>query len=126
MNDETLLLRQVHPSFVQGDRITSQVFTPRTQGGNRLSVYDGDQIEPETSWRHYTARLRHASTGVMAVSVLECTRQGLQAYPDPTDFPEHAVIDFGQMQGGKVKATAKRLRTAAADRGWLYREEGQP
>ena len=126
MNDATLLLRQVHPSFVQNDRITSQVFKPRSNHQNRLSVYDGDQISAEAAWQHYMERLHLASAGVVAVTVSECTRQGLQAYPDPTDFPEHAVIDFGQMQKRGIRTTAQRLRDAAQDRGWLYREGVQP
>ena len=123
MNPETLLLRQVHPAFVQADRITSQVFTPRATDQNRLSVYDGDQISAEQAWKHYTEEQRLMSAGVVAVTVAECLKEGLNAYPDPSDFPEHVVIEFGEMGKGRTKAVAKRLRVVAEQRDWLYREE---
>ena len=123
MNDLTLLLRQVHPTFVQRDRITSQVFTPRTGGPNRLSVYDGDQISAEAAWEHYENKLNLRSNGVVAVTVSECGGIGLQARPDPSDFPEHAVIEFGSTVKGYIRAAAKRLRVAAEQRSWLYRIE---
>lgn len=121
MNDETLLLRQVHLRFVQRDRVTSQAFTPRSTDGNRLSVYDGDQIEPEAAWRHYTTRQALESAGVMAVTVTECRGFDLPVWPDPEPFPEHAVIDFGALGRNAINRAAKRLRDAASRRGWRYR-----
>ena len=121
MNEATLLLRQVHPRFVQRDHVTSQAFTPRSTDRNRLSVYDGDQIEPEAAWRHYTTRQSLESEGVMAVTLAECTRLDLPVRPDPEPFPEHAVIDFGALGRSAVSRAAKRLRDAASRRGWLYR-----
>ena len=123
MNDRTLLLRQVHPSFVQGDRITSQVFTPRSSDQNRLSVYDGDQISVEAAWGHYEGELHLRSAGVVAVTVSECVSLGLQACRDPSHFPEHAVIAFRRIEKGCIRTLAKRLRVSAEERGWLYRKE---
>ena len=123
MNPETLLLRQVHPAFVQADRVTSQVFTPRVNDQNRLSVYDGDQISAEQAWGHYTEELHLLSAGVVAVTVAECLKEGLSARADPTDFPEHAVIEFGAMGKGDIRTVAKRLRVVSEQRGWLYRQE---
>ena len=123
MNAGTLLLRQVHPSFVQRGRITSQVFTPRLTDGNRLSVYDGDQISAESAWRHYTERQGRMSAGVVAVTVEECDGEGLEVHSDPSDFPEHAVIEFGEKDKGQIRAVAKRLRLAAEQRSWRYQSE---
>ncbi len=120
MNDETLLLRQVHPRFVQRDRVTSQAFTPRPTDGNRLSVYDGDQVEPEAAWWHYTTRQALESAGVMAVTLVECTALDLSVRSDPEPFPEHAVIDFGGLGRSAISRAAKRLRDAASQRGWLH------
>jgi len=39
MTENTLLLRQVHPSFVQDGKITSQVFRPTPKDENKLSMY---------------------------------------------------------------------------------------
>ena len=47
MTGTTLLLRQIHPSFVQDGRVTSQAFRPTPKDESLLSVYDGDQITPE-------------------------------------------------------------------------------
>ena len=123
MNVGTLLLRQVHPSFVQRGRITSQVFSPTPKDQNRLSVYDRDQISAEAAWMHYTSQLHLMSAGVVAVTVSECVNEGLQAWADPSDFPEHAVIDFGKIDRSRFRAVAKHLRVAAEERGWLYQEE---
>ena len=55
MTDDTLLLRQIHPSFVQSGRVTSQAFRPTPKDEFLLSVYDGDRIEAQASWRHFVA-----------------------------------------------------------------------
>lgn len=122
MNSETLLLRQIHPRFVQRDRVTSQAFTPRATDGNRLSVYDGDQIGPEAAWRHYTTRQSLESAGVMAVTLAECTALDLSVRSAPEPFPEHAVIEFGALGRNAINRAAKRLRDAASKRGWRFRE----
>ena len=124
MNDETLLLRQVHPGFVRNERVTSQAFTPRSSDGNRLSVYDGDQIQPEAAWRHYTTQQSLESAGVMAVTLAECEASDLPARSDPDPFPEHAVIDFSLLGRNAISRAAKRLRDAATRRGWCYRAPG--
>jgi hypothetical protein len=38
MTPETLLLRQIHPSFVQAGRVTSQAFRPTPKDGSLLSI----------------------------------------------------------------------------------------
>ena len=121
MNDATLLLRQVHPRFVQGERVTSQAFTPRATDQRRLSVYDGDQIAPEAAWRHYTIQQGRESAGVLAVTLAECAALDLAVRPDPEPFPEHAVVDFGGLGRNAIDRAAKRLRNMASERGWRYR-----
>ena len=124
MNDTTLLLRQIHPTFIQNDRVTSQAFRPTSKDGMKLSVYDGDLMSPAESYQHYTGRLGLSSAGVMGVSVEECVDIGLRAVSDPESFPEHAVIDFSDLSSeASVKKKAKILKFRAANRGWLYREE---
>lgn len=121
MNDETLLLRQVHPDFVRNDRVTSQAFTPRAKDRKRLSVYDGDAIDAEGAWVHYTTEEGLESAGVMAVTFAECESLSLPARPDPGPFPEHVVIDFGGLGRSAVERAAKRLRSMASERGWRYK-----
>ncbi len=121
MNPDTLLLRQVSPSWIKDGRATSQAFTPTPKDERRLSVYDGDQITPAASWDHFTGEQELESFGVLAVTVQECQDAGTTVAPDPAPFPEHAVIDFTKLtSNSKVKAVGKRLMRRANDRGWQY------
>lgn len=122
MNPDILLLRQIHPTFLQRGRVTSQAFRPTPKDRSRLSVYDGDMITPQAAFEHYTSSLGHASVGVMAVSVSECGDLDLPAIPDPKPFPEHAVIDFAAFEKKQVEKKAKLLRAKAEKRGWLYQD----
>jgi hypothetical protein len=101
------------------------VFKPTPKDEERLSVYDGDLISAEDSWRHFTEELQFSSVGVLAVTVRECTLQGLQAEPDPQPFPEHAVIRFDGCQKSQIAKKAKHLKQYAEKRGWQYRAESE-
>lgn len=122
MNDNTLLLRQIHPTFAQHDRVTSQAFRPMPKDEMRLSVYDGDRIKPQEAWKHYTGTLGYASTGVMGVTMAECLGVELPVKSEPKPFPEHAVIDFAGFEKRQIETKAKQLKARAEARGWLYRE----
>lgn len=126
MTGTTMLLRQIHPSFVQDGYATSQAFRPTAKDESKLSVYDGDQITPEAAWTHYTTQLRLASVGRVAVSVAECEAENLPARPDPRPFPEHAVIDFTGLSDGQCRSKSKRLQAKALVRGWLYQFAAAP
>ena len=120
MSPGTLLLRQIHPAFVEHGRPTSQAFRPTPKDNGELSVYDGDLISAEKSWMHYTERLELQSAGVLAVTVAECRTLELNVRPDPEPFREHAVIVFAESgQRGK----AKLLKKKAIERGWLYKPQ---
>ena len=123
MTDDTLLLRQVNPAWIQDGRITSQVFRPTPKDLKRLSVYDGDQISAEDAWSHYVKKLRLSSGGVVAVTVAECEEQDLPVAPDPVPFPEHVVIKFDDHTNSQIKTKAKLLTQAAETRGWQYQAE---
>jgi hypothetical protein len=121
VTDETLLLRQVHPGFIQHDRPSSQVFRPTPKNENKLSVYDGDLITPERSWLHFTGDLGFQSVGVLAVTVGECNEQSLPAVSSPEVFKEHAHIDFTGCAASQIEKKGKKLLAAALARGWQYR-----
>lgn len=130
MNAETYLWRQVHPSFVRQDQVTSQVFTPTPKDEGKLSVYDGDQISAKDSWMHYTSpkpgRPPFTSIGVVAVTVQECEFQETLVVPDPDAFQEHVLIDFTELPRSKHKTVAKELSKIARERGWKYKPTGLP
>jgi hypothetical protein len=103
MTEATMLFRQVHPTFVQLGRVTSQAFRPTPKDEKRLSVYDGDLIEPEAAWVHYTSELAFASDGVMALTVAEFGSESLPAVSDPAPFPEHVIVDYSAFSDGQIE-----------------------
>ncbi len=119
MNVTTLLLRQIHPSFIQAGRVTSQAFTPTPKDNRQPSTYDGDQISAAAAFAHYTSQLKCHSIGVYAVRVDECEELGLTVEVDPEPYPEHVVIDFGERTANEIKTVGKALREKAVTRGWL-------
>jgi hypothetical protein len=123
MTPGTLLLRQVNPSWIQAGRVTSQVFKPTAKDKERLSVYNGDLVSAEDSWKHYTNELQFSSVGVLAVTVEECQRQELTAEPDPEQFPAHVVIRFDACSASQIAKKAKHLKQDAEARGWQYQAE---
>ena len=121
MTDATLLLRQIHPSFVQDGYPTSQAFRPTPKDKSKLSVYNHDSIKPEASFVHYTSVWKLASAGTMALTVVECKGEELPVQDDPLpDCPEHAVIDFTDITDNVCRKKSKKLQARAIARGWLY------
>ena len=124
MNSNTLLYRQIHPSFVQLGRVTSQAFRPTPKDEQKLSVYDGDQISAGDAYDHYISSLKLSSCGVMGLLCAECETLALPVLPAPESFPEHVVIDFSDFSKRQTEKKAKQLKARAEARDWLYRGEG--
>ena len=101
-----MLLRQVNQSWIQKTRVTSQAFSPTPKDEERISTYDGDQIQPEGSWTHFTKG--------------ECKETGLPVTPDTGTFPEHTLIEFKDLSRKEKKDKAQKLTAHANDRGWLF------
>lgn len=120
MNTDTLVLRQIHPAFVQAGRVTSQAFRPTPKDQGRLSAYDSDQITAEASHVHYTTELGLTSVGVLAVTVGECAEVQLVVEADPEPFPPHIVVVFTELTESQCEKRSKKLSAKAADGGWLY------
>jgi hypothetical protein len=123
VTDKTLLFRQIHPSFLQNGYPTYIAFRPFPRDNGHLSVYDGDMISPEQSYRHYTNEQELKSGGVMAVSVEECTSLELPAQSSPHHFKEHAHIDFTAYDKKQTDSKSKSLLAFAVARDWMYRED---
>ncbi len=120
MRPETLLLRQVNPSFVQNGRVTSQVFRPTPKDLEMLSVDNGDLVTAEASFSRFTSTLNCRSKGVLAVSQHECSACCLSVIEDCAPYPEHCSIDFRAVSKSQTEKHAKFLRTNAEQRGWLF------
>ncbi|HEY0274370.1 MAG TPA: hypothetical protein VGC22_14350 [Chitinophaga sp.] len=126
MKEDTLLLRQIHPYFVQADQIsslafaTSQAFRPTPKDINLLSVYNGNKFTPEASHKHFT-EMNNKSCGVLGLTVAECKGEGLASFENNDPFDGHAVIDFNNLSKGQIDKKAKKLKSIAQTRGWLFR-----
>lgn len=126
MNGDTLLHRQISPSWVQAGRVTRQAFKPFAKDEGQLSVYDGDMMSAEEAWIHYTEDLSFVSIGVLAVACRECSALELPVQPDPEPFPAHVLIDFRRYSNSQVEKKSKRLTLAAIERGWQFETDGTP
>lgn len=120
MNSETLLLRQIHPSYVQDGRTTSQAFRPTPKDEEQLSVYNGDLIAPASCWQYFTGTLKLESAGVMALKQGECAGQQLGVLEDGDPIPEHCSIDFSGLTNSDIKKKSQKLAAFARERGWLF------
>jgi len=125
MTPATLLLRQIHPNFVQAGRVTSQAFRPTPKDEGYLSVNNGDLMMPHAAWQRFIANPACASVGIMAVSCGQCAEQDLPVLADALPYPEHCTIDFTAYPKNVIEQKAKVLRGHAQMRGWLFFEKLQ-
>ena len=110
---EHLLHRQVNPGWIQDGEFSSQTFKPTPKDENKLSVYDGKQMDAADSFEHYTTVQKLDSAGVASVSTIEVEAVALKWGIDGTPFPQHGQIDFAGLSGNQAKAKARA-------RGWSY------
>ncbi len=120
MNPATPLLRQVHPSFIQAGHITSQVFRPTPKDEQQLSVYDGNKMQPQVAWQHFTQNPLCRSVGIVAVLKSECDNEQLPVVADGEPFPEHCYLDFASFDKKTIELKAKILSRLSQSRGWLF------
>ncbi len=128
MNNDTLLLRQVHPSWVVGDTISqqtfsSQTFKPSTKDQGLLSVYNGEVFDAYGAFEHYTDQ-DLTSAGVVAVTLGECDTVSIPVLEDNNPFHGHCSLDYRKLSGNGVKKAASALKAFAHKRGWLYKQGG--
>jgi hypothetical protein len=123
LNNETLLLRQIHPSWVNADGISSEAFNPSTKDNGKLSAYSGDLFTAEKSFDHYTAT--QDSVGVLAVTNEECVNEHLVCNLDNAPFEGHVSVDYNPHPKKTCKKVAKKLRNIAISRGWQFKDPDQ-
>lgn len=120
-----LLLRQVHPTFIQDNRVTSQAFKPTPKDENKLSVSRSSKTTAEKAHKHYTKTLKLESACVMAVSVSEIiAHQKLQLEDNPISGANadqsHALVDYTALTSSEKDKVAKKLAANARARGIQY------
>lgn len=137
MDKNTLLHRQIHPTFITGEKISHQAFLgdpvsvgsdafmPKPRDNDQLSVYNGEVFTPEHAHQHYTEDLKLISQGVLSLSVEEVhSIEPLEAVADDTPFEGHAHIDFSRCPGkNQKKKRAGMLRDYAVKKGWMYLQD---
>lgn len=131
MTKETLLHRQIHPSWVQNNAISAQAFLteitvsslaflPSEKDKGMLSVYNGEKFTAEESYQHFTKSF--ISGGVLSVSVIEVQTEELSVIENNTPFDGHTVIDYTSLESNsKIKKKAQKLRNFAIARGWTHK-----
>lgn len=122
MSDQ-LLYRQVHPSWIQEGRPSSQTFSPTPKDEGKLSVFDGNQITAVASYEYYTGTQQLQSAGVVALSTVEVESEGRTWAVDGIPIPSHAYIDFNSAPEKQWKKIAQKLKQHASARGWVYQPE---
>ncbi len=125
-NEDELLLRQVHPSFIQEGRVTSLAFRPTPKDEKKLSVNRRSLTTPEKSFELHTEQRGLRSAVVWGVSVGEVSEmQELTVEEDPVVAPvedlSHALIDFSKIDSeSRIKTVASKLADKARLRGCLF------
>lgn len=118
---EELLHRQVHPSFLQNGRVSSQAFRPTPKDEGELSVSRGSLTTAEEAYQLHTEEKKLKSVGVWSVTVGECSGIGLPSFPDPLeDAPPdraHAVVSFKDLGSTAADKASSRLAAFARARG---------
>ncbi|WP_461344011.1 hypothetical protein [Brevundimonas sp. GN22] len=121
IDDNEILYRQIHPSFIVGGVPSSQGFQPTPKDDNKLSVDRSTIFSASESYDNYTSG-GLASSGVYGVSVAEFREENIECVSDPLpktakrdENPAHALADYKNVE--KVKHTAKRLKNKAIARG---------
>lgn len=133
MTENTLLHRQIHPSWVQNEAVSTQAFLleqsisslsfiPSQKDNNLLSVYNGEKFTAEEAFKHFSKSL--SSIGVLSVSKKEVDSiESLSTHEDNLPFNGHTVIDFTEVKNStQVRKKARKLKNFAVDRGWMHKE----
>ena len=135
MESKKLLHRQIHPSFVVNDIVSSQAFTensltvssgafnPTEKDDNKLSVYNGEIFSAKEAYEHFTTD--YSSYGVLSITEEEVISiEPLTANDDNIPFEGHSHIDFSKVSSKNQKTKkAGKLRDYAVKRNWTYKPE---
>jgi hypothetical protein len=116
-----ILLRQIHPDFVDHNGVQSRGFRPTPKDEGELSIYLGSLVSPKCSYLHFTRFLKLPSYGVWAVTGHECDGRNLPAFEQPLPRnPAHGFINFKEKNKNEIEKAAKVLKNFANRRGALF------
>lgn len=118
-----MFYRQIHPSWIKDDAISSQAFKPTPKDENKLSVYDGKQFSAKDSFDHFTDKGLQ-SAGVLGVTNDEFNSENLNCLPDDSAFKGHVLVDYSSCTSkGQIEKKAKKIRDIAQERSWMYQPQ---
>lgn len=123
IGSDTHLYRQVHPNWYVKQRVSSQAFTATKKDCGKLSVDNGDKINPDQSYHDHTVNRNLKSVGVLAVTGQECMSLDLPVSPDPVPgHLSHTLIDLSDatLSNSERKTKERELLAAARKRGWQH------
>lgn len=120
-----LLLRQVHPNFIDENGIpATDRFRPYEGDNNKMSVDRSSLVTAQESHTRYTA-LGRRSGGVFGLLVEEFAGESIDCFEDPIseagkENPAHAIADYSSHDLKSQKLISKRLCQLARKRGAIY------
>ena len=118
---DILLLRNVHPHFVNNGRVGSGGFTPSEAHNFELSVDLSVLSSPLESFERHTSQNGLPSAGVFAVTVGDFENNEVEIKEDR--LPEnvsHMLADFGAIKAqsrSAVKRVGRKLAAVATQNG---------
>jgi len=121
--DASVLYRQIHPSWLQGDTITSQAFKPTAKDDGKLSTRLASKMSAEDAYIAHTADEGLQSVGTYQVTTEEVAGADLRSVTDSDveGQPDgHAYIDCRDLARKHVEKAAKKLRTHAMSHGCQF------
>jgi hypothetical protein len=125
-NQSEIMLRQIHPKFLENGEPASDRFRPSERDANMLSVDRSSIVTAAQSHNNYT-KAGLSSAAVFGLSVAEFRVETIDCLEDPIagdattpTNPAHALADYSPHTSKKQKLIAKRLKRAAVARGRLH------
>ena len=130
MQDQTLLHRQVNPSFLDKEgRPSRQAFLLFPKDKGQLSLYNGDKWLAEEAFVHYTESLRFASLGCLSITPEEIATTKaelglckLEPFEDNGPFDGHVSVDQSHLTAKEQKASRALMLKHALVRDWTFRK----
>ena len=131
-NQDEILLRQVHPSWLVDGAPTKAAFNPTPKDDKKLSTLR-EGVGAEGAYRRWTVNLERASVGTYGIAVAEVDATtferasdqvavGLLAVDDAAarGVPDHASVIFTDLSKEQRVQAARKLRQHAVARGCLH------
>ncbi|HEY8379335.1 MAG TPA: hypothetical protein VIK91_22730 [Nannocystis sp.] len=111
------LFRQVHPSWIQAGKPTSQAFRPTPKDKGLLSVSRSAKTSASEAFELHTRVKGLESAGVWGFLVSDCSDAGLAVYADPVEQPipdpAHSVVDFRHLSDKEARGRSQILKAKA-------------